>query len=147
VPSAGRNIRFFYKAEGDWSLQFQKAYSQYERDSGSGSLTYRTYTIDPADPKRLWFAACNMCSTIAVDYEYLDQASQQTRKVVGESHKTSDVLLDHGGQKCTYIDLNNPPTRIFSVNGVSAKARVTWRDSERWRYVDLDTIIVRKQAD
>lgn len=143
ISPMGRNIRFFYKAEGDWSLQFQKAYSLYEREQDEVPLTYRTYTIDanPSHLNRLWFAACNTCCTIAVDYEYNDNGNM--RKVVGESHKTSDMLV--GGR--TYLDLNNTPTRIFSVNGVSAKARVAWRDSERWRHVDLDTILTRRQSD
>ncbi|MBI2844425.1 MAG: hypothetical protein HYX78_13590 [Armatimonadetes bacterium] len=151
VMPAGRNIRFFYKAEGDWSTQFHKIYSVFER-SDSGALDYRTYTIDPNNQTRLVFAACNANQVVSVNYEYIDSVGR-TKKVVGESHRTSDVLVKGGGVDRTYIDLKVKPeenetiTRIFSVTGASAVARVIWRDSDRWRYVDLDTALVRRLAD
>lgn len=141
ISPAGRNIRFFYKAEGDWSVQFQKAYARYERDYSGGALDYRSYAVESGTP-RLWFAACNANNTISVDYEYVEDG--ETRKVIGESHKATDVLEHLGAVKSTYIDLRNEPSRIFSVTGISARARVVWRDSDRWRYVDLDTTLIRK---
>ncbi|MEN6371501.1 MAG: hypothetical protein ABFD64_05750 [Armatimonadota bacterium] len=146
ISPAGRNIRFYYKAEGDWSLQFQKAYVQYDRDYNSGQLDYKSYAIDESNnPQRLWLAACNACHTISVDYEYA--LNGQTRRVLGECHKTSDALLRYGGIDSTYIDLSNEPTRILSVNGVSVRARVIWRETEKWRHVDLDSIIAKKSSD
>ncbi|HOP79088.1 MAG TPA: hypothetical protein PLZ21_00835 [Armatimonadota bacterium] len=146
VPVAGRNIRFFYKAEGDWSMQFHKAYSQFDRETDlSSHLTYKTYKITAGSPKTIYLAACNANNTISVDYECV--INGQKRKIVGECHKTSDSLTNVNGQDCTYFDLKYEPTRIFSVKGVSAKARVAWRDGERWRYVDLDTILVRKPTE
>jgi hypothetical protein len=32
VPLADRHVRFFYRADGDWSVQCQKAYSYYQRE-------------------------------------------------------------------------------------------------------------------
>lgn len=146
VSSEGRNIRFYYKAEGDWSLQFHKAYVQYGRDYSGNELSYKSYAIDePTDPGRLWFAACNSNCTISVDYEYDNNG--EPRRVLGELHKASDARRPYGGVNSTYIDLNHPPTRIYSVNGVSAKARVIWREGERWRRVDLDSILTRKTTD
>jgi hypothetical protein len=69
------------------------------------------------------------------------------RKIVGESHRASDALDAYGGAPSTYLDLKETPVRIFSVIGISARARVIWRDSERWRHVDLDTTLVRKPAE
>lgn len=146
VPSTGRNIRFYYKAEGDWSLQFHKAYVQYGRDYSGSELSYDSYAIDEsANPQRLWFAACNSNCTISVDYEYDDNGTP--RRVLGELHKASDALYPYGGVNSTYIELKHIPTRIYTVNGVSAKARVIWREGERWRRVDLDSILTRKAAD
>lgn len=145
ISPSGRNIRFYYKAEGDWSLQFQKAYVQYAREYGDGELEFKSYAIQDSRPKRLWFSACNATHTISVDYEYT--VGDQAKRVLGECHKTSDSLLSYGGVDSTYIDLNNEPTRIYSVNGISARARVIWRESEKWRRVDLDSIITKKSTD
>jgi type II secretory pathway pseudopilin PulG len=147
VPSAGRNIRFLYKAEGDWSLQFHKAHSQYERNDGS-VLTYKDYAVDPDNFRRLWFSACNANNSISVQYEYDDNG--ETRRIV-ECLKATDALEEKefvsGVKKnYTFIDLSQKPTRIISVNGVSARARVIWREGERWRHVDLDTILPKQSA-
>ncbi len=142
ISPAGRNIRFYYKAEGDWSLQFQKAYVQYERRD-SGTLDFKSYMPDASDFRKIWLSACNVNHSIAVDYDYLDN-SGQVRKVVGENHKATDALDLLGSTKCTYITLDHDPIRIYSVNGVSARARVLWREGERWRHVQLDTILTRK---
>jgi hypothetical protein len=152
IPLEGRNIRFFYKAEGDWSVQFMKAFSQYERANDQSALIYNTYKIQQ-DSEKIWFAACNGNCTISVDYEYTDNG--EPRKVVGECHKTSDVLMANpfgdtsptGLIEYTYIDLKHIPDRIYAVRGASVKARVIWRESERWRNVDLDSILTRKQAE
>jgi hypothetical protein len=146
VPSAGRNIRFLYKAEGDWSLQFHKAHSQYERVY-NGVLTYKDYFVDGKIVNRLWFSACNMNNSISVQYEY-DNGGQTTR--VEECLKATDALVEinlgGGLKKYTFIELSHNPTKIISVNGVSAKARVIWREGERWRHVDLDTNLTKQQA-
>ena len=145
-----------YKAEGDWSVQFQKAYAQYERCQ-TPPLDYKSYYIHGSRPTRLWFAACSGNHTISVDYECIVNAETgQTQKVVGESHKASDILepnpagitgSDGKPIKWTCIELNYTPTRIYSVNGVSARARVTWRDGEHWRRVDLDTALVPAKSE
>jgi hypothetical protein len=152
VSPAGRNFRFLYKAEGDWSVQFQKAYIEYERNYG-GVLDYKSYFVDGSNPNRLWFSAINGNCSISVEYEYLDNGD--TKKAIGETHKTSDILeanpsgLQNSSGNVihwTYIDLAHPATRIFSVNGISARARVVWRDGEKWRHVDLDTTLVRQKS-
>lgn len=150
LSPAGRNIRFFYKAEGDWSVQFQKAYSQYEREYVDKELSYRSYFVGPAGgvggSKRIWFAACNSNGVVSVEYDYAD-ADGRIKKVVGESHRATDVLSPGpGGEDSTYIELKETPVRIYSVNGISIRARVVWRESERWRHVDLDSTLVRKPA-
>jgi len=148
VPARGRNIRFFYKAEGDWSLQFHKAYSEYEREYGDEPLDFRSYHISASDPKQLGFSACNANNTIAVDYEYMDEDTGRQRKIVGETHKATDALdRGPGGVESTFIELARTPTRIYSVSGISVRARVIWREGERWRYVDLDSTLTRKEAE
>lgn len=160
VPGRNRNLRFFYKADGDWSLQFHKAYSQYTRKDNS-DLSYGEYSVQN---NRLWFSGCNAGNTISVtyDYELTDSAGvKTTHKVIGECCGATDVLqacpygfTDPSGKvkQWTYIDpkpagMTSPSftvTRIYAVNGTSARARVLWRDSDRWRHVDVDTTVLRR---
>lgn len=152
VKPAGRNIRFFYKAEGDWSIQFRKAYATYER-SDAQAIDYRHYRISPSKQNRLLLASCNTNDAVSVDYEYTDLLGR-TKKVVGESHRLSDVLENVANGKAapgqryrgmTYVDLNvnvdkgEQVTRIFSVTGASTLARVLWKDGGTWRRVELDS--------
>ncbi len=148
ISPAGRNIRFFYKAEGDWSLQFHKAYSLYERKDFGTALDYKSYTVDNDNHAKLWFAACNANNSMSVDYDYLDE-NDQVKKVVGECHRATDALAPYGTTQIdsTWFELAHTPIRIYSVTGVSARARVIWREGERWRYVNLDTILTRKTDD
>ncbi len=153
VPSAGRNLRVLYKTVLDWSLQFQKAYNVYSRvyanSDGTMLLDYRSYAIHSGNPDRLWFSACNSNNTISVTYEWDDSGT--TKKVVGECNRTGELRdlsnpWPPGTVKYTYITLKHVPTRIFTVNGVSVRARALWRDTDRWRNVDLDTTLLRKAA-
>lgn len=142
-PAAGRNLRFFYKADGDWSVQFMKAYCLYER-ADAAPLDYKSYYIDRITPSFLWFAGCNGTHSVAVDYEYVDQAGN-IAKAVGENYRISDdpnVITSW-----VHIELKHTPTRIFSVAGSSVRARVVWRDGELWRNVDLDTTLVRGESE
>lgn len=143
VPSVGRNVRFFYKAENDWSVQFLKAYSRYER-ADAAPLDYKSYYVDNSLPDTIWFAACNGNHTVSVDYEYDDSGA--VKKVVGEAYQVSDtpaIQPFSGGIEWVSVQLKHIPTRIYSVNGISAKARVLWRERDRWRRVDLDSTMVR----
>jgi hypothetical protein len=142
IPVAGRNFRFLYKADGDWSVQFLKAYAQYER-SNIAALDYKSYYVDGSNPTWIWFSACNGNHSISVDYEWDDNGT--IRKVIGETHKTSDILQT--GTNWTHIELAHTPTNYVSVTGVSVRARVVWRDGDRWRNVDLDTTLVREKSD
>lgn len=153
VSPAGRTFRLLYKADGDWAVQLMKAYYVYER-RGSAPLDYKSYYIDGSNPRRLWFAACNANQSVSVDYDYV--VNGETIKIIGENIKLSDVLLpnpvgvigsDGRLVKWAYADLKYIPARIYAVNGTSVRARVVWRDGERWRNVDLDTTLIRAKQD
>jgi hypothetical protein len=168
---AGRNVRVLYRADGDWSLQLQKAYELYRRDIGTrygtntpASVDYRTYTAHSTDGVLtgvLSFAPCDAGKTVSIDYAYMD-ANNIEHKVVGECHQISEAETTLGGagipacnitldfkdtQKFGVDAAGNKMTRIYNVVGVSLKVRVLWREGKRWRYVDKDTTLMRKSPE
>ncbi len=152
VETAGRNIRFYYRADGDWTVQMQKApsvfYCDYGNRNGSEDLDYRHYAVYD-DALQLVFAPCNNEFTVSVDYSYYDSQNVE-HKVVGESAKI-DKDSDNGDD--FHIDLrcndegNVRLGTIYSVTGTSFKSRVIWRDGKHWRNSDIDTILTRTAED
>lgn len=154
VDLPGRHLRFFYRADGDWSVQCRKAYTTYMRKYAAGDLDYRTYRIrvDPNDRNRLvprlLFAPCEGLKTVAVDYSYIDPNGVE-RKVAGEAHQI-DLARDNPSDGwCVDLLKNAPPGSYISRNarivvvGVSFTARVIWRDGKTWRHVDMDTQLTK----
>lgn len=137
---AGKHLRFFYRADGDWSVQCSKAYTNYARDWGIGKRDpdFEHYTV--INNRTLTFAACHGGQTVAVDYTF--SLDGEEHKIVGESHRISDDTFD--------CDLNYPAgadlVRIYAVVGTSFRARVIWRDGRNWRYVDMDTNLTRTSS-
>lgn len=139
VPLAGRHLRFFYRADGDWSIQCTKAYTAYTRNWTAGTPDYRSF--QRRDANRLLFAKCEVGKTVVVDYTYFTPDGAE-HKVVGESHQV-DVARDGSNDICIDLDLPADGTirsnARITVVGTSFTARVVWRDGKRWRYVDMDT--------
>ena len=154
VPLAGRHLRFYYRADGDWSVQCHKAYAVYTRKAGAGDPDYRTYKIkrDSSFPdrlsNRLLFAPCEGLKSVVVDYTYCTLGPSGERiehKVAGEHHK---IELDTvTGEWC--VDLKVPPGGFLPQNGrivvvgSSFTVRVLWRDGKVWRHVDMETGLVK----
>ena len=160
VQLIGRHLRFFYRADGDWSVQCQKAYAIYSRDWGDGPLDYYHYRVEPDAntagefTDRLFFAPCERDKSVSVNYTYKTSDGTEHR-VVGASRKVSDTTLsitnsDGDVVKLNYIDLEPPEGGRISQNanisviGTSFRARVIWRDGLHWRHVDMDTHLLRK---
>ncbi len=150
VDLPGRRLRFFYRADGDWSIQCSKAYSVYSRDYGQGDVDYRHYKVqNPTGglPYRLLFAPCEAEKTVAVDYSYLGPDNIE-RKVVGESHQISEFT--DASNTFHFVDLNVPEsatlTRVYAVVGTSFKVRALWRDGTNWRHVDIVTSLVHASS-
>lgn len=151
VPMAGRHVRFYYRADGDWSVQCQKAYSTYVADRTPGNVVdYRHFRQDfSVSPNRLWFAQSEAGKTVSVDYTYSDGSNSSAlpveRKVVGEMHKISEQTDSGSYSNACFIDLSVPggwPLRRVTVVGTSFRVRVVWRDGKAWRHVDMDTNLV-----
>lgn len=156
IPLVGRHLRFFYRADGDWSVQCHKAYSNYARQyDNTTDLNFCHFRlIAPAGDglNKLLFARCDAGKNVTVDYTYID-SSGNPHKVVGKTCQISDTYTSDtvGGEKPflildvptgAYIDQNS---RVVVV-GSSFKARVIWRDGKHWRFVDVDTNLTRSST-
>lgn len=153
VPLKGRHLRFFYRADGDWSVQVQKAYTFYLREQDTSQVDYRHFKLRaPAGgPYQLLFARCDSGKNVTVDYSYIDEDGA-LHKVVGRTFRTSDDSITNLGVDCCYVTLAVPPncevgsgSRIV-VSGASFRARVVWRDGKHWRHVDIDTNLTRNST-
>ena len=149
VDLRGRQLRFFYRADGDWSVQCQKAYSNYSRVYDDDLIDYCHYRL--VDGNRLLFAPCDAEKTVSIDYTYiaLNPKSEMPdgtgeHRVVGQSCQISDT---DDGNGYYYVDIPVPVSsyeiKRIAVIGTSFKARVIWRDGKHWRYVDQETNIIR----
>ncbi len=149
TPLAGRHLRFFYRADGDWSVQCSKAYTTYNRVWGTNQVDFRSYRAVGAGngqlTNRLLFAPCEGKKSVVVDYSYITESDSVEHKVSGEAHM---VDMDTAtGQWC--VDLKVPPQAYIPANarmvvvGTSFTVRVLWRDGKNWRHVDMDTNLTR----
>lgn len=142
VTLPGRHLRFFYRADGDWSVQCHKACTNYVRVYNASDLRYNTYLLQA--PNRLIFPACQGEQTISVDYSY----SHTPDDGKGE-HRTAGYCAQIQRDLVTkewFVDLPLDPgydIKRISVVGISLRARVIWRDEGAWRFVDLDTTLTK----
>lgn len=140
----GKHLRFFYRADGDWTVQCQKAYARYIPEHGTTQVDYRHFK-QVARSNRLLFAPCEYGKTVSVDYTYIGSDGTE-RKVVGESHRIGNDPIN-GDYR---IDLRPPGggtiNRIYAVVGTTFKVRVIWRDGRSWRHVDVETNLTRNSA-
>ncbi|MGI6296675.1 MAG: hypothetical protein ACOX3G_11365 [Armatimonadota bacterium] len=155
VPLAGRHLRFFYRADGDWSVQCQKAYSYYLRKRDTSRVDYRHFKLRtaPSGQYQLLFARSDSGKDVTVDYSYW--IGNVEHKVVGKLYRLSDDWTadpDAPNVKCAYVNLDIPPGGVIDsgsrivVVGASFRARVTWRDGRNWRFVDIDTDLTRNSS-
>jgi len=145
VPLSGRQLRFFYRADGDWSVGCLKACSIYTRVYSPDSVTYNTCYLDA--PNRLVFAPCQADQTVSVDFTYgpIGGGIEGEHRIVGYA----DQIQIDAGKWCVYLPLPDVDTgkneiKRISVSGLSFRARVIWRDGKAWRHVDLDTALSRQ---
>ena len=159
VPLSGRHLRFYYRADGDWSVQCNKAYASYARkwhvagNDYSNEVDYHSYVVkEKGDASgltnRLIFAKCEGLKSVVVDYTYITGDDGVEHKTTGEAHKidfdtnTGEWCIDLGLPKDrpgAYI----PPNGRIVVVGASFTVRVIWRDGKAWRFVDMDTNLTR----
>ena len=155
VELKGRHLRFFYRADGDWSVQCHKAYTYYLRKTDASPVDYYHFKLKMPegsdDSYKLLFARCDSGKNVSVDYTYIDPQNVQ-HKVVGRTFKISDDWTtdpDISDSQDAYVALDVPSDCSVSsgsrivVSGTSFRARVLWRDGKNWKYVDIDTTLTR----
>lgn len=157
VPLEGRHLRFFYRADGDWSVQCQKAYSYYVREWTGNPIDYWHYKLvddggTPANGRetrwKLLFARCMCGQSVTVDYQYRNPDWSPV-KMAGKHFRISDDVTSGG---LCYVTLDMPqgatmyPSDRVIVVGSSFRARVIWRDGKAWRFVDIETSLTRNSA-
>ncbi|MEN6355693.1 MAG: hypothetical protein ABFD83_01265 [Armatimonadota bacterium] len=149
IDLRGRNLRFLYRADGDWSVQCNKAYANYSRVYDKSGIDYYHYCLSKDNPNRLLFAPCDAQKTVSVDYTYVTTSDNIEHRVVGRACQISDMASDSPGEDgYYYLDIKVPTSDTYtitriSVIGTSFMARVIWRDGKHWRHVDMDTNLVR----
>ncbi len=153
ISLVGRHLRFFYRADGDWSVQCQKAYSNYTREYGTPRLDYCHFRLQG---NQLLFPMCDAGKNVTVDYTWISDRGGAPHRVVGKTFRISDsYTVDTTGQHCPFITLDVPdyekdayidPDARIMVVGSSYRARVVWRDGTHWRFVDIDTNLTRSST-
>lgn len=152
----GRIVRVYYRAEGDWQVQVQKAYERYTRQFGVESVSFREFRLGGTDRDHLLFNLGDAGKTFSVDYRYIDGDGVE-RQVIGETHRASDFSSNFGGSDLVHIRLNNVPIpdQPIVVRGASLKVRVLWSEGTRvtlqgirprWQYFDLDGTLTRRPS-
>jgi competence protein ComGC len=138
VPMVGRHLRFYYRAEGDWTVQCQKACTSYTKTSNATNIKYNRFFMQT--PNRLLFALCQGEQTVSVDFSYGDPSGGSEHRMPAKAYQIQMDIPNRIG----YVDLPVPEGQVInriSVVGISFRARVLWRDGAVWRKVDLDTTL------
>jgi hypothetical protein len=144
---AGKNLRFYYQAENDWSVQLQKAFENYTAQDFAApyDVNYRQFL---RDGNKLYFKKCDCEKTVTVTYKW--NTGTEVLTEVGESHQISPDWVTFAGKDFSFVTLNHAPaeiTEVVSVTGVSLLTRAVWRERKKWLHVDLDSSLTRRPTE
>ena len=171
-PVAGRALRFYYQADGDWAVAVQKAASTYSVVAGPVRvLTYGTCM--PLRPVllsergrqryylRVLFPIADQGKSVLLSYSYWDRDGLK-RTVYGVGAQITDqyvpgISSDPNGELSgssllhPYVQIPLPDdvnpqrgVRVFDVRGTSLRAVTIWREGNRWKYQDVSTFLTRR---
>ncbi|MCS6950398.1 MAG: hypothetical protein NZ520_08070 [bacterium] len=158
----GRTIRFYYQADGDWGVHVMKPYELYRERYGS-LLSHREFYVgggvDGGSPTRIYFPVCDAGKQVILgEVFYRDSVSGKDvmRGVLARiSNRTESV----GGRPLCYVDIRDlKPTAVAldldaystygyvvrGVKGASFKARVVWKQNNRWQRYEVETLLLRE---
>jgi hypothetical protein len=160
-----------YKAQGDWAVTVQKAYSRYI-DANAAVPALNSYNqfgrAGVGVNARLVFPLTDLNKSFVVTIEYVDPTSGEVKRLapvqMTADVRDGDYAIVDVPKFLPRQDVGNPdPTRgpdgpfdnatgwrvHGTIQGVSVKTRVIWRDSDsptqRWRVEDMDTYLTPKQ--
>jgi hypothetical protein len=156
---AGKTLRIFYRTEDDFGLQVQKAFTAYLRSMFPQMVTpgqYGQLSGTPAYHGILVFPPSDQNQTVQIDYSFVDTQLNRRFAVSGELQPIQDprdALSDPvKALNLGWIRLNNADRavpgsiQIQSVRGTSVRARVAWREGNRWRRVENSTYLTRERT-
>ncbi len=167
-------LRIFYRAQGEWGMQVQKAQATYKQAGDPGSVSYNSYYLggtqaNVGQPTRMYFPLNEAGKTVVLGQYYVSTnqaAPNDVRQFSNEAYRINDnpaLYETLNGVRLTWIDLvsQHPEAAatgqnwqwnsgynglaVSSVQGGSVKSRVIWRDADHWRKVDNDTILPQGQ--
>jgi hypothetical protein len=168
----GSQIRILYKAEGDWAVAVQKAYSRYQGVEAAypaiDSPSSFTTGIGANNDTRIYFNRSEYNKSFVAQFRYV--ANDGTITQTAPQQVTLDgtdgaPFVSVGTVDFSYADVsrfmpNRRPGTEWTVNnnvafGVSVKTRVIYRDANSgrgvndtdpsvgWRVQDVDTYLTR----
>lgn len=154
---AGRQVRVFYRAEGEWQVRVEKAFERYTQQDDRG-VSFREFT-HARDTNKIHLYPLDAGKSFSVDYVWID-GNGIDHTVTGEVHRADDSLVNRGGVDEAVLYLDNPAAYITALRGVSIKVRVMWSEGSRqetittgsnttrvlvpkWQHYDLDAELTR----
>lgn len=164
----GHSLRFYYQADGDWGVQVLKPYELYRERPGV-LLSYREFYVgggaDGGAPTRIYFPVCDAGKQVILgEVFYVDRELGRT-VMQGMLARISTRTETVGGRPLCYVDirdLKNTAVRLDNdtsdpnsafvrygyvvrgVQGASFKARVVWKEGNRWQRYEVETILMRE---
>jgi type II secretory pathway pseudopilin PulG len=161
IPVGGKRVRIYYRTGQDWAVQFTKAFNEYVRENDVTDLGYREYA--PGTAGYVFFPIQEHDFAVLVDYTWVHRVNGQdvVRTETGEYHQISDPAAPESPQNVAdspfpywwirvdaadRADAVPNSIRIVRVRGVSVRARVIWREGNRWRKLDLDSYVSRDRS-
>ncbi len=143
---AGRKVRVFYRTDGDWTMQCQKAFAEYNPIQ-TGYPDYRSFVLanhPDGTPRRILFARSEIGKSVVVDYTYGPSDNTRRYREAGETFQVTFDAFNSGFEEYGIIDIPLPSgmeIKRINVSGISFKVRMIWRDRSTWSYVDTDTTL------
>ncbi len=159
---AGHTLRFYYQADGDWGVHVVKPYEVYRERYGS-LLSYREFYVgsgaDGGSPTRIYFPVCDAGKQVLLGEVYYVDSALGKDVMRGVLARISNRTETVGGRPLCYIDIRDIKSTAVSldldayntygyvvrgVKGASFKARVIWKENNRWQRYEVETILTRE---
>jgi type II secretory pathway pseudopilin PulG len=159
---ANRTLRFYYQADGDWGVVVMKPYELYRERYGA-LLNYREFYVgggaDGGSPTRIYFPVCDAGKQVVLgEVFYVDSVLGRDvmRGVLARISSRTETVA---GRPLCYIDIRDLKATATSldlaaygtygyvvrgVKGASFKARVVWKENNRWQRYEVETILTRE---
>jgi prepilin-type N-terminal cleavage/methylation domain-containing protein len=164
------SLRFFYRAEGEWGMQVQKANAHYTQAATPGTVDYKSFYVGFSDAAqdgiqtRIYFPLCEAGKTVVLGEFFVTTNLAAPNNRLRFANETYQINADSaqftrfGNTVLTWIDLksqHDPDASgqawswdytqtgraVNNVRGASLRSRVIWKSATRWRKVDNDTFL------